>query len=324
MYGSGIKISKSESVDKTPYTIYYPHSIPVENRKNDKNYTQYVSIDPAKKNYALRIERRYHNGDIIPIVFDKVSIISMRTEGDATINDTYKVLTAFLDKYLEFYDDCHYIIIERQLPQNYQAGRIAQHTISYFSVKLFNKPLLPSIIELDPKAKGKYLGAPKGITDKQLKTWAVETARKLLVMRRDQFSLGVLDVFKCKQDDLADTVCQIEAICVCWGFALTKEKIITNDQPPKTLTLNCNDDPPKTLILNSNKIPKIVIVEEIKTEKKEDYSKGYIMSLTRVVDVKNVITAKKLDIKSGGTIAISKINLSNLEEHKKLIIEKLF
>lgn len=217
----GLKINKTESPDKTPYTVYYPHSIGVEARRWNMDYLQFVSIDPARKNYALRIERRYQNGSIIPIVFDKISIASIRQEGAVTICDTYQNLTNFLNKYRQFYEDCHFIVIERQLPQNYQATRIAQHSITYFSLLLTDRPLLPAIVEIDPKLKGKMLGAPKGINDKQLKTWAVETARKLLVLRNDTFSLQVLDHFATKQDDLSDTICQIEALILTWGLPPT-------------------------------------------------------------------------------------------------------
>jgi len=133
-------------------------------------------------------------------------------------------LTNFLDKYREFYDGCHFIIIERQLPQNYKATRIAQHTISYFSLFLANKPLLPAIVEISPQMKGKILGAPKGISDKQLKTWAVEEARRLLQIRQDDFSLAVLNKFATKQDDLSDTICQAEALFIAWGYPATQPK----------------------------------------------------------------------------------------------------
>jgi hypothetical protein len=217
----GLKINKTESPDKTPYTVYYPHSVGIENRKWTMDYLQFVSIDPARKNYALRIERRYHNGSIIPIVFDKIAIASNKQEGNIMICETYQNLTNFLNKYRAFYEECHFIVIERQLPQNYQATRISQHSISYFSLLLADRPLLPAIIEVDPKLKGKMLGAPKGINDKQLKTWAVETARKLLVLRNDSYSLGVLNHFGSKQDDLSDTICQIEALIIAWGLPPT-------------------------------------------------------------------------------------------------------
>jgi hypothetical protein len=228
---NSIKINKTESPDKTPYTVYYPHDVDPNERKWTQNYYQIISIDPGRKNYALRIERRYNDGWIIPLVFNKVSVESIREDGQNKICDTYKVLTKFLDEYQNFYKESHFIIIERQLPQNYQATRISQHTISYFNIRLCNVGLFPSIIEVDPKLKGKMLGAPKGINDKQLKSWAVEKARELLNIRQDQFSLEILDKFKKKQDDLSDTVCQIEAICICWG-------LMTTNHPPNNISIN--------------------------------------------------------------------------------------
>ncbi len=228
----GLKINKTESPDKTPYTVYHPHDTAPSERKWNDEYYQIVSIDPAKKNYALRIERRYKNGWITPIVFDKTAIECIEVCGDTIICNTYEVLTAFLNKYKDKYYECHYIIVERQLPQNYKATRIAQHTISYFSILLKNSPLMPSIIEIDPKLKGRVLGAPKGINDNQLKRWAIEKARELLTIRRDEFSLKVLDHFKKKQDDLADTVCQIEAFFITIGLPCTYPP------PNKTIVLN--------------------------------------------------------------------------------------
>jgi hypothetical protein len=218
----GLKVGVSESPDKTPYTVYYPHSKPISERAWTQDYLQVVSIDPARKNYAMRIERRYKDGRIVPVVFDKVAIEKFTQDGDALVNYTYEELTNFFRQYEKFYDDCHYIIIERQLPQNYKTTRIAQHSISYFSLFLHDKPLLPSIVEVDPKLKGKMLLAPKGITDKQLKTWAVEKCRELLNLRQDTFSLSVLDKFRNKQDDLSDTVCQVEALFMVWGLPLSK------------------------------------------------------------------------------------------------------
>lgn len=221
----GLRINKTEAPDKTPYTIYYPHIKPVTERNWTQGYYQVASIDPARKNYAIRVERRYEDGRIEPIVFDKFSIESIRFEGpnnEIMINDAFQVLTRNLRQYDTYFNQCHFIIIERQLPQNYKATRIAQHSISYFSLLLQDNPLLPAIVEVDPKLKGKMLGAPRGITDKQLKSWAIEKGRELLNARGDVFSLGVLDHFNKKQDDLCDTICQIEAVFSCWGLPLTK------------------------------------------------------------------------------------------------------
>lgn len=188
---------------KNPYIIYYPHSLyTVDNQI--ESYHQIVSIDPGIKNYAIRIEKRV-NETVTTIVMDKFSI-----ETDNIICKTYQMLTDFLNKYKEFYDYCDLIIIEKQLPKNYKAVRISQHTITYFSIYLLNKPLLPIIIELDPKIKNKVLNIPKNIKSKQLKIWSVNKAKELLIQRNDYNGIKILNNFK-KQDDLSDTICQIEA-----------------------------------------------------------------------------------------------------------------
>ena len=245
------KIPKSQEPDKSLHTIYYPHTIPHTERKWTQDYYQILSIDPGKfKNFSYRIERRYHNGKIIPIVFDKIDFQNISQEGTTTINNSYQVLTEFLNKYNKFYNDCHFFLIEKQLPNNYQAVRVSQHVISYFSLILHNKPLLPAIVEIDSRLKGKYLGAPKGLGDKQLKTWSIEKGRYLLNLRGDTFSLQVLDTFKNKQDDLCDTVCQIEALMVYWGFPLTQGAI----PPDQTDILTINGK-----VVNITDINKFVI-----------------------------------------------------------------
>jgi hypothetical protein len=288
------KIPKSQEPDKSLHIIYYPHTIPYTERKWNQNYYQVLSIDPGKiKNFSYRIERRYHNGKIVPIVFDKIDFESITQEGTTTINNSYQVLTDFLNKYNKFYDECHFFIIEKQLPNNYQAVRVSQHVISYFSIMMHNKPLLPAIIEVDSRLKGKYLGAPKGIGDKQLKTWSVEKARYLLNLRNDIFSLQVLDCFKNKQDDLCDTVCQIEALMVYWGLPLTLGAI----PPDQTDILSINGK-----IININDMNKFVIdgnIINITKSDKSDIVKNKPLKLN-IIDDKplklNIIKSPKLNI----------------------------
>ena len=246
------QFKKTEAPDKAPYTSYYPHSISYELRKWDQGYYQIICIDPARKNYALRIERRYHDGYIEPKVFDKVSVEKFTEYDGYKTTETYEEVTEFLNKYKEFYDDCHFMIIERQLPENYQATRIAQHTISYFSIVLHNKPLLANIIEVASQLKGRMLNVPKGTNKVQLKAWAVVQARELLTIRDDQYSLGVMNHFGKKQDDLADTVIMIEALMKLWGYPLTVKPTIKLRITDKSLATKVSNipevtDKPKTL-----------------------------------------------------------------------------
>lgn len=247
----GRKYSKCQSPDKTPYTLYYPHSdftdqLTSVNKSNVLNllnpsyksekYIQIVSIDPGIKNYAFRIERRYKNGWITPVVFDKWKLSDSIIMSDCTINHTFQSLTNFLLKYKDFILKSHFIIIERQLPHNYKATRISQHTISFFSFFLANNSLRSLIFEIDPKLKGKLLHSPPNINEKQLKTWAVEKAIELLNIRKDIFSLNILSHYKSKKDDLADTICQIEALFIFLNLGTTSAP----PPPPQSSNLKLN------------------------------------------------------------------------------------
>jgi len=62
----------------------------------------------------------------------------------------------------------------------------------------------------------------------------------------------------------------------------------------------------------------------------ENITKEYIMGLTKVIDVKNVVTIKGLNPGKGGAklndnkIKIKDIKLENLEEYKQIIVDKLY
>ena len=119
-----------------------------------------------------------------------------------------------------------------------------QHTITYFMTKLKEYPLLPEISEINPHVKGNELGAN---SDENLKKWASRKARELLHLRKDDWSLEVMDYWldKChpkgqrKDDDLADTVVMIEAYCKKRGYMLTNPYI------PSTIK--------RTIVLKNNK-----------------------------------------------------------------------
>lgn len=209
------KLKISEQEKKEPYIIYNYHSKPDSERIWNEPYYQLLSIDPAEKNLALRVERRYFDGKIIPLAFDKVDV---RNTSEGVTIDVYGRAINFLDRYKQLYYGCHYVIIERQLPFNYRAVRISQHIITYLMLLLKDTSLLPIIVELSSKVKGKYLDAPDDLNDKGLKRWATEKARELLQIRGDQWSIDVMNFFWKKQDDLADTICQIEAFFILLGL----------------------------------------------------------------------------------------------------------
>lgn len=231
------KPSKAEQPDKLPYIFHHPHSN--TERKWDQSYYQIISIDPAEKNFAIRIEQRHHSGKIRALAFDKWRLPTTGEGDDPNTCPTYTTATRLLDQFLDLLSSTHFIIIERQLPHNYKAVRLSQHVLTYFLLRAANQPLLPYIIELDSKVKGRELGAPKGLSDSGLKTWSVKKATELLQTRRDEESLRVMAKFQQKRDDLADTVCQIEAVFKIMGLPLTRPpitlKIIPNPEPSETV-----------------------------------------------------------------------------------------
>jgi hypothetical protein len=103
------------------------------------------------------------------------------------------------------------LIIERQLPQNYKMVRISQHLISYFYMLWTDLPHQPLIVEVSPSLKGKMLGFSKR-HDYDLKEWSSAKAVEILTFHQDLESLQILTKFPGKKDDLADTVCQEEAL----------------------------------------------------------------------------------------------------------------
>ncbi len=205
----GVKIPKLQQPDKLEYTLYYPHTLPIEQREWKDDYRQFISLDPAIKNLAIRIERRYQDGRIICLFSNKFN----PSDTSEYTNHLYQNIIKILDLQNEHFNNTHFILIERQIPKNHNAVRVAQHLITYFLIKLKDLLLLPSIIEVSPKLKGKMLGAPKGINERQLKTWAVAKATELAEERKDEYTLNLLKKTK-KKDDLADVLCQIEAFCL--------------------------------------------------------------------------------------------------------------
>jgi hypothetical protein len=220
----GSRASKGVSY---PYKIYYPNpeyyslnagntiQPSVDLKTGDRWYT-IASIDPASKNYAIRIEKRYLDGRITPVLFTCLDL----TQGTAGQSE-YQVLNTFFDQYANYFIPCHLIIFERQLTTNYNMVRMSQHTLSYFLNLLKAVKHTCFIVEIESRIKSNELGGAAGLKGKQLKQWAVDRATELLTWRNDTFSLQVMQERK-KKDDLADTVVQAEALCSMWKLPLTK------------------------------------------------------------------------------------------------------
>lgn len=218
------KVPKSEQPDKSYYTIHHCHDTaePIDYTSR-KDYYDIASLDPGRRNFAIRIERRnLMTGKIIALGYEKIDLIGKGEEDLVVhIDKFYRRLNDFLDKYLNLIKLCHLVIIERQMHINYRMVRFSQHLITYLTIHLKNNANLTVIIEVSNKLKTFALHAPKGLSDKDVKKWAVSTADALLKARNDQASLNVLLHAKKKKDDLSDTVVQIEAFFSHVGLPVT-------------------------------------------------------------------------------------------------------
>jgi len=213
------KPSKKEAQGKDYLTFHLRSSYPAEHWTGQ--YINVVSIDPGIVNFGFRIETRFSNGQVNTIALSRQCFSkTMIVEGNYT--SLYSDISCWLDQYISYFSQCHVFIIEKQLPHNYQSIRVSQHLVTYFLFLLSKSPISPMLAEIDAKAKYKCLDAPTGFNETALKQWGTEYAIELLKGRNDlaalDLILGTKGIRKQKkQDDLCDTILQIEAFWVLFN-----------------------------------------------------------------------------------------------------------
>lgn len=290
------KTPKTQQPYKSVYIGHNPHTIPLTRRKwSDR--IRVISIDPGTTHYAIRVEERNIRG-VGPITTLHFNKIGLKKDDQELSSDlvcpVYSFVANYLDNYLDLFKTCHVVIIEKQLPVNYRAVRMSQHTLSYFMIHLKNiEPNLAMLFEVKPQLKSRELGAPPNLNERGVKLWAVEKARELLIDRNDHKGLEVLDrkdpitKRKEKKDDLSDTVCQAEALFSYFGWPLTQQvikldlnqtnkqikpeqvisgQVISDQIKPNTVSLNL------TSLNNTNIVP-LQIVQPLSVSNKSDISK---------------------------------------------------
>jgi hypothetical protein len=240
---------KLQAPDKNQYTVYNPHSIDLSKRETG-DVVKVISIDPGIRNLALRVETRgitSNNYPIKTIVFEKLRITEEDRRLEGNNDQLYFLMTQFLDKYREIFKTCDFVLIERQMAINYKAVRISQHIITYFLILFKDRmPLLPVVYEVDPKLKGRELGASKHLNERGIKQWSVDYAKALFTKRQDYDALKIVQKNKSKSDDLCDCACQLEAFFSFQGWPLTPDKY---PEPKPALKLNITKAPEATASL---------------------------------------------------------------------------
>jgi hypothetical protein len=232
--------------DPTNYVVYYPFpctTLPPVGLDIPDGGCQTVSIDPAPKNFAVRIEKRYRTGYIEPVYMETTDFSQY---GDAsettgtTVIDPRMIwaISHYINSLLPLIKESRIVAIERQLAKNYKATRIFQHLLTHFIMVIPNFTHYCILTDISPKLKGKILQAPKNLNYNGLKKWGIEKAIEILTIRNDQWSLAVIKSrhgkSQTKADDLADTVIQMEAWFILVGGISTQAPQTISLGPPLT------------------------------------------------------------------------------------------
>ncbi len=226
--------------DGSPFIIYHPYPCyslgPIGPDIGSDGLTS-TSIDIGIKNFAIRIEKRYSDGRITPVFFDKVDFTKYGVDtsdsaGTAVVDPrVLKAATQFLTSIMPLIAESSVIGIERQMAVNTKSTKMFQHvlTILLIYVSTFRNPNC-IIFDIWPKLKGQTLGAPKGLNYNQLKEWTIDRVLELLEWRNDQWSISVIKHHrgssKTKADDLADTIAQMEAWFVLNKGLITQKPFV--------------------------------------------------------------------------------------------------
>jgi hypothetical protein len=205
---------------KPPYLLFNPHTLPAPLAVDEcigpdghlDSWYAIGSIDPGPKNSGIRIEKRWLKSRHVEMVLYAIMNSTINDDQKSTDITTvnYHVNNVLLmDRFLEYFCQCHYIVIECQMTINYDLVRFSQHLITYLIIKCKDKGNRPLIIELDSHYKTRLLGASLKLTKDQRKAWCTQKAISMFEQRGDDTSLKFLSFLR-KKDDCGDAACQIE------------------------------------------------------------------------------------------------------------------
>lgn len=218
--------SKRDLPDKNPYTLHEIQDESTINRDwKSINEITVLSIDPGVTNFGLRIEKRPFGSDVWKVKvksYSNTCFKDYQTNPETNTSALYRSISEYLDSFKSKLLKAHLILIERQLPINYNMVRVSQHIISYLITILSKSEIHPLILEIDSSGKTCILGAPKKLTPRQVKDWSVEKALQLSYIRKDWHSFyAIINATRNKTDDLSDVMVQIESICSLFDWGTT-------------------------------------------------------------------------------------------------------
>ena len=216
-----------KSNPKGRYIIHSNHtSLPVE-----RQTMHYISFDPGRKNFDLRIERRNMSqvgttcASIKTVIHQRLVVNYARSTHKAgafiyTTSESTLAIIAILDNVARLLEHVDIALIEGQMDTNREMMHM-QHTIITYLILRY-----PNIVVVEPssKLKSKNLNAPPNLNRYHLKKWSVVAGKEYATLRGDKKflrHLKELEALDIKLDDSTDNLLQIEAMCVEAGYQLT-------------------------------------------------------------------------------------------------------
>lgn len=207
------KILKSQKIPANDYIIFAGPDLDVE-KLSKQPYITTISIDIGVKNFAFRMERRWRHPEshmyvvkLETLSFDLASFPKRFDEKKRSI--LFKSITEFIMNPCrsQYYPDVHLLVVERQIEFAPTNIKIQQHIMSFMSAAY---PHI-TIVDLNNKVKSAALGGPKG--REELKAWSVMMAYHYMRYHDRLESVALLDGMSDKNDDISDTIVQLEAFC---------------------------------------------------------------------------------------------------------------
>ncbi len=194
-------------------------------------YIQVTAIDPAFKNCAVRVERRWFSGGgaapdtgvlvraetVLQAKFDFFSApCAGAAEASRTVRGaahTAPVPNALwcMSALREYLAASHYVLIEKQVDPNTGMMTLEGILLAAALGAVTGSAALGLVLIARSSVKTDWLDAPKSLTGPTRKKWAALRSVQLLRAAGDTQCADLIEATK-KADDHGDTVCYVEAL----------------------------------------------------------------------------------------------------------------
>jgi len=174
-----------------------------------------IKVVMKVKNSQVKIQNRKEEACLLSGESFEKKKVEKTVDRHVTLvsNSNLVKLTRFLSSIKELLDKIDCFVIEKQMKSNPKAEQLQYHLRSFLLINYFENK---EIILFPSTHKTQVLGAPKGLGNKERKTWASETVKKILELRKD--TEGINEVFTRKKygkaDDVSDCLLHILAYII--------------------------------------------------------------------------------------------------------------